>query len=293
MMACRRLNIQRTCFSLTNLLPLDKAEILGDGLDERAHHGFSARSGTKTRMWTFTNQITSSKPARDFFDHFYISLRHRYAFHTVGKAANSTVKLLLYKEELAGTKIKIPSVHTRSESPLLSPYQLSDVDMDWIMKGDEFTRFTFVRNPYSRLLSCYLDRIAHQESRPYRELMRAMGKEVGYRPSFAEFILTICAQRPFEQNNHWRVQYDDALCEHIEYHEIGKQEEFTQDFARIYKRIFRRDIPFGATKANASPSATSAASKLEEYWTDELSQIVAERYSKDFSFFNYPVERVF
>ena len=61
-------------------------------------------------MLDLVEKITMTKPKRDFFDHFYISLRHRYAFHTIGKAANSTVKYLLFKKELAGTHLKLPSV---------------------------------------------------------------------------------------------------------------------------------------------------------------------------------------
>lgn len=241
-------------------------------------------------MSELVSEITKTKPLRDFHDHFYISMKHRYAFHTVGKAANSTVKFLLYKEEIKGTKIRMPSVHQRAMSPLISPYQLSDEDLERVLFGDEFFRFTFVRNPFSRLLSCYLDRIANGGTRPYRELLMAMGKEADYSPSFEEFINTICEQTAFKQNNHWRVQYDDTLSNVIDYHAVGKQEDFQSDFTKIFDRIFGEAPVKGSLSTNASPSKTSANEKLDKFWTDELRERVRDVFAADFRSFNYPLD---
>lgn len=240
-------------------------------------------------MLDLVDKITMTKPKRDLLDHFYISLRHRYAFHTIGKAANSTVKYLLFKQELVGTHFKLPSVHNRVESPLLSAYQLSATDLERVLTSDEFFRFTFVRNPYSRLLSCYLDRIVPGNTRPHRELVAAMGKETNYSPSFSEFIETICNQSIAMQNNHWRVQFYDAMCNVFNYHFVGKQERFEEDFKKVHQRIFGELPRADLLTVNASPSATSAASRIEEFWTPDLKRIVAQKYSKDFEFFGYEI----
>ncbi|MDT8328883.1 MAG: sulfotransferase family 2 domain-containing protein [Roseovarius sp.] len=241
-------------------------------------------------MSEFINRIAKTKPKRDFFDHAYISFKHRYAMHTVGKAANSTVKFLLYQLELEGTHLRMPSVHERAKSPLLSPYQLSETDLETVFAGDEFFRFTFVRNPYSRLLSCYLDRIVGGNTRPARELLRTMGKEDTYEPSFEEFIKTICDQSVHAQNNNWRVQYYDCMCNEIDYHFIGKQESFSKDFLHVYKKVAGVAPQDGALATNASPSKTSAAERLEEYWTAELKDLVDTKYENDFSFFRYKMD---
>lgn len=235
----------------------------------------------------FLKRIYQTKPVRDFQEHFYISLRHRYAFHTIGKAANSTVKHIFYSQELAGTRFPMPSVHDRMASPLLSSYQLSDMDLRNVLYEQDFLRFTFVRNPFSRILSCYLDRIQDQKSRPYNELMNFMGKERGYAPSFPEFIEAICAQSVYQQNNHWRVQYYDAMANCFEYDFIGKQESFAEDISHLYRRIFNRPLEDGAVKTNASPSQTSASQKVLEYWTKDLQECFVEKYEADFEYFNY------
>lgn len=236
---------------------------------------------------TLTQRFGQTKPTRDFHEHFYISLKHRYAFHTVGKAANSTVKQILYERELRNTRFAMPSVHDRMAAPLLSPYQLADADLAALLLAEDLFLFTFVRNPYSRTLSCYLDRIQDQRSRPYRELMNFIGQKPGYSPSFEEFVTAICAQSYFQQNNHWRSQYHDTLAGHLAYDFIGKQESFEADIRYVHRRIFGQPLPRPATQANASPRRTAATARLAEYWSAPIRARFEEKFERDFWFFGY------
>ncbi|MBS9402918.1 sulfotransferase family 2 domain-containing protein [Halomonas sp. TRM85114] len=227
------------------------------------------------------------KPVHDLNSHMYISLKNRYLFHSVGKAANSTVKYFLYAEESRGTRLKYDNVHDRRASPLISPFQLSEDCLNNVLTSDKFFKFTFVRNPYSRLLSCYLDRIVPKKSTPYKELVRYLGKEIGYDVHFAEFIEAICEQSNFEQNNHWRLQYADAMCGLINYTFIGKQETFNVDMLKIWKNIYPKSkIPDFGSK-NMSPSKTGSTDKVSQYWTKPLKSLVSERFEKDFHYFGY------
>ncbi|MBW0143685.1 sulfotransferase family 2 domain-containing protein [Sphingomicrobium clamense] len=242
-----------------------------------------ARSGLFSR-------IAEIKPIGDFYDHTYISLRNKYLFHTVGKAANSTVKHVFYTIDLAGRRARMPSVHDRAASPLLSPFQLGETMMQDVLDDPQFTRFTFVRDPYSRLLSCYLDRIADKKSRPHAQFVRAMGKPVGYAPSFEEFIETVCAQPPAEQNNHWRVQCVDALVGVIPYDFIGKQESFDADMDKLVTKITGKPQEKVAEDVNASPSKTGSTSRLAEFFNKRTVELVQEAYARDFDELGYARE---
>lgn len=235
----------------------------------------------------FLDKVAGIKPKADFLNHSYISLRNRYVYLAVGKAANSTVKHHLYELEYLGTRFKARSVHDRQSAPLLSPFQLPDDLLTEVFTTSKYYRFSVVRNPFPRLLSCYLDRIIPGDSAPYRHLLLAMGKPAGTKVSFPEFIQTVCKQKPFEQNNHWRVQVSEICTAAITYDFVGKQETFAADMARIWARIAPgRPAPDFAA-ANKAPSITSAEKRLAEFYTPELADMVREAYRDDFAAFGY------
>lgn len=229
----------------------------------------------------------AGKPQKDFYNHSYISLRNKYFFHSVGKAANSTVKHYLYDEELKGTGIKYKTVHERLNSPLISPFQLDDALLSEVLYSENYFKFTFVRNPYSRILSCFLDRIQDKRSAPYKELVRWAGRDVGYDFKFNEFVELICGQSDYEQNNHWRLQYADAMCGLIDYDFIGKQETFSIDMESVWGKIFPASLIKDFSAINKSPSKTDSSRRLNEYWSEDLMLKFSRRYEKDFEHFGY------
>ena len=258
---------------------------------ERAFE-LGAPSPTKIVPMNFLDKVASIKPKADFLALTYISLRNRYVYLAVGKAANSTVKHHLYELEYIGTRFKTKSVHDRQSAPLLSPFQLSDDLLEEVFTGPKYFRFSVVRNPYSRLLSCYLDRIVPCTGAAYRQLIRALGRPEGSTVSFPEFIRLACAQTPFAQNNHWRLQVAEICADVIPYDFIGKQETFAEDMTRIWTRIAPARPAPEFNKANKSPSITGAKSRLKEYYTAELAELVRRAYLADFERFDYPQELV-
>lgn len=227
------------------------------------------------------------KPIHDLYSHSYISLKNKYFFHSVGKAANSTVKHFLYLGEAKGTRFKYENVHDRRLSPLISPFQITEKHLLEIFNSEEFFKFTFVRNPYSRLLSCYLDRIVPKKSTPYKELVRYLGKDIGYEVSFQEFIEAICKQSIYEQNNHWRVQYYDTMSDIVDYSFIGKQESFAEHMSIVWSKVYPNLALPNFDSTNSSPSRTSSEKKIDIYWDSYLINIVNEKYRMDFEHFDY------
>jgi hypothetical protein len=241
-------------------------------------------------MTTLLERIAARKPRQDFLNHTYISLRHGYLYAAVGKAANSTVKHHLYELEYEGTRFKTKSLHDRQSSPLLSPFQLPPDLLDDVLTSPKYFRFTVVRNPYSRLLSCYLDRIVPASSQPYRQLMALLRRKEGDPVSFDEFVRAVCAQRPYDQNNHWRLQVAEVCHGDIHYDDVGKQETFAADMARMWPRLARgRPMPDFSAE-NKAPSITSAERRLAEFYTGDLVDLVRVAYRSDFETFGYSMD---
>lgn len=248
------------------------------------------KTPSESHTMSLQDQISKIKPKQDFLSLTYISLRNHYVYFAVGKAANSTVKHHLYELEYSGTRFKMKSVHDRQSAPLLSPFQLPDDLFEEVFTTPKYFRFSVVRNPYSRLLSCYLDRIVPGNGAAYRQLIRTLHRPEGATVSFPEFIRTACSQAPFAQNNHWRLQVAEICADVVPYDFIGKQETFSEDMAKIWAHIApNHPIPEFA-RANKSPSITGANSRLSEYYTPELVALVRTAYQPDFERFGYPLD---
>lgn len=229
----------------------------------------------------------------DFQNNSNISLRNRYLYSAVDKVANSSVKNALFAIEYAPVGKEPVTLYDKRSSPLLSPYQLSDDLFREVFNSGNYFRFVFIRNPYTRLLSCYLDRIMRQTSTPRRQLNAYLRKQ-GVDPTevpFGKFVEAACQQSSPQQNSHWRAQYDDVLLDQIEYDFVGKFEDLWGGMEIISKRIWGEVKPEMANmKLNKSPQVTNAGSRVMEYYTADLAEMVAERYAKDFEAFGYSTD---
>lgn len=230
---------------------------------------------------------------------FSFSLRRNMVYCPVPKAANSTIKYLLALCEL-GPMTKIArfdpgkDLHNHLSGPLLSPFffeNRQDILRDILIDGDYF-RFTLVRNPFSRVLSCYLDRF-QKKSMIYRYMQRqsvkyAMPYQLGEMIGFLDF-LRLVAKIPSvaEMDQHVRPQYHQIHADIIPYDAVGRFESMATDVTAVLHRIYGSDIGDLPLTENRSPSVTSAGTKLRQYYCDESVAIVRELYDVDFKAFSY------
>lgn len=237
--------------------------------------------------------LTIHKTRRDIEIETHISLKHSYIYYQVSKAANSTIKYHLQNLEFEGTSFKINNVNNKHLSPHLSPYQLPKSVFLNMMRSKDVVNFTFVRNPYARLLSCYLHRILREPNSPSSNKfsLLANGRR-GAEVTFNDFVERICEQESSDMESHWRVQYDCIMYPHVGWSYIGRVENLMPDLERVFDLIRNRSkmeyFPsMENSKVNASPMKTSADEKLREYVTPSLQKRIADRYHLDFETFGY------
>ena len=235
--------------------------------------------------------------------HFLFSLRKRWLYFPVPKAGNSTIRYILSKLELArhpaGRHEMVIEdkqlVHNHLVGPLLSPYYFrpayQDILRDICFTGD-FYRFTLVRNPFTRALSCYLDRFlsqgvtfnyirrqAQKYGLPFRE---------GAPPSFLDFLRTIeLVPTASEMEQHVRPQVDQVMAGAIHYDRVARFENMVNDMALVFEDIYGPGEYSEHFSRNMSPSATDASRKLPFYYNEECESIVRRLYSRDFEAFGY------
>lgn len=206
-------------------------------------------------------------------------------FVEVPKAGCSVVKRVLQYSEVGGEGIDPDaSVHDRSLSPLAAP--ISDgFDLDELFGcPTPWFRFSFVRNPYSRALSCYLEKIAGEQ---WLRDIRLPG--LGFDPSddvsFAEFLRRVSVQEHRDMDIHWAPQHHLLSLRKVQYGFLGRFETFQADLRRLVD-ILGLDVPDELLERRTA-HVTAAAQKLHDYYDDETLDLVQEIYRKDFDLLGY------
>jgi hypothetical protein len=216
-----------------------------------------------------------------------ISLINKYVYVETPKAGCSTIKDTLQRMELEYPDLvreEFEDIHRRNRSPLLSPSQVYGVER-FINSKDYFV-FCFVRNPYTRLLSAYLDKIVNDQPAK-KSILFSMGEdpsELSKKISFHEFLDVICGQSIPTMNPHWRVQYYQTLQNCINYDFVGRLESFQEDFTYVlsnisdnYRNYYRPEVRH----------ATNSNDLIEKYYNDGLIEKVYNKFKIDFDYFGY------
>lgn len=226
--------------------------------------------------------------AEDLLHASHISLKNKLLYVETAKVACSTIKMLLINAEYEGkvADVKGEYLHFREFSPLLNARQVGNFET-FLNRPDIF-KFCFVRNPYTRLLSCYLDKIKQRQGQNDPLMI-----QLGYGPfsekvlSFQEFIDAIIAQPIGVMDPHWRIQYYATFQEGIDYDFIGRFENFEIDFQ---KAISQTNIDFNQFYTIQNSHATKTNEQLKVYYTPALIEKVYQKYKIDFDYFGYDKE---
>jgi len=219
----------------------------------------------------------------------HVSLRHRAVFLEVPKAGCTVVKTILQYSENGGRAPEgQDSVHKRATSPLSAPFR-DDLDLDDLFGPEsDFFTFTFVRNPYSRALSCYLEKIVGK--RHLSDVRRPkLGIPLDAEVSFREFLEAVARQKPRGMDIHWAPQATLAAFGKIQHGFVGRFESFGSDLRWVIDRL-GLEAPAELVDRPTSHT-TNARDRLMEYYEDErCGALVREIYRDDFRRLGYGVD---
>ena len=140
--------------------------------------------------------------------------------------------------------------------------------------NNDYFKFTFVRNPWCRLVSCY-------------HYFKKYGRKIGHDKSTGIIVNKYINFKEFCQNiddvianvkaPHFRQMYSwiDSTIDFI-----GKTENLQEDFNTICDKI-------GIPQQELPHINKTKHKHYTEYYDDETRQIVAEKYAKDIEYFGY------
>ena len=218
----------------------------------------------------------------------HISRRNHVVYLEVPKAGCTVIKSVLQWSETRGAK-PLPgvSVHQRDASPLAAPLrdgfdldELFGLESSWLIS-------TFVRNPFSRVLSCYLEKIAGAPRPGQRNLrVHNLGLAPGETMSFREFLEAVAQQRPRKMDIHWAPQARLVGWGKIRPGFIGHFETLQTDVRRLVE-ITGISVPDDLLTRRTAHT-TNARERLEEFYSDaRCVALVREIYAQDFDSFGY------
>lgn len=206
------------------------------------------------------------------------------------KVACTSIKKYMIDQASGGAvEMKPNEVHDRQKSPLKALGDYSDAEVDAILGArSDFRRFCFVRNPYSRVLSAYLDKIVGNEWERERHLPM-FGFEQGSRPEFVEFLRRLAMISDRDRDIHYITQTRlTGRLSGFSPDFIGRFEDFAQDF-HFLKSCFYADEGTEDCQSFGKHHSSDADEKITLFYGEEERKIVREIYAADFAMFGYVV----
>jgi len=189
------------------------------------------------------------------------------------KCGSTTIKHSL-KQMQAAEYIRAGIAFERSERPHQGDECLKSQGLRPSACSHRFV-FSCVRNPFTRALSGYLDKVAPRNRIPYPELRNRSVE------NFEQHLLAIADYRPKGLNFHFRPQHINLDFPNINYDAIFYLENLS-----AISRFFAEMSP-KITLETSAPHSRSAISKLRNHYTDRAVKLVQGIYAQDFSVFGY------
>lgn len=205
-----------------------------------------------------------------------ISQEHKFCYVRIPKSANTAITSTLFFHQQG----EAPTERLQGKRAFKRPSAFMRLTVSAL---DDYFCFSFVRNPYHRILSAYLSKLVSRGHKsPYREIGAAV-RRAGGELTFGAFCAYL-ADGGLYGNPHWYPQWkfiEAVGAERLDF--IGKVENMAEGIAHVSRTLF------GVVDATTygSEVKTGASSRLAEHYDERSRQIVAALYREDFERFGY------
>lgn len=198
--------------------------------------------------------------------HYFLK-KHSLLFLRNPKVGSTSIRFFITKL----LDIPVNDIKTLRKIRFPTDYFETQDDYDFIKH-----RIAFVRNPLSRLVSCY------EQKKQYNMMPFYERNNLDPSMSFPEFVEIVCNTPDYLSDRHFRSQFTfmfDNSANLIPNH-IGRFSHFSNDFEKITKDI----LPSSFKISNSNKSKHKP---FIEYYTPEMIQKVKLRYATDFKLFEF------
>lgn len=220
--------------------------------------------------------------------------RHKLVYIGVPKAASTRIRRTLAIIDGRFMRALKPSRRSMYRGPY-GPRNITIETLYRLATDPDVLRFSFVRNPYARVVSCWADKFAGKplvRGDVSIDLYLAIRREIDTNLpagadrtlSFPEFVAFATATAKARHDIHMQVQDDILRMPGIQLDLIGKVETFEEDFVRVLDYVNASD----AIRREAAVAINeSDHNDWPSYYTSDLADRIYRAYECDFDRFGY------
>lgn len=211
-----------------------------------------------------------------------VSTEHKYIYIRMPKAANSTISktLAVHTFEDYERGVDLDEKGNVAKGLFQNWQQSGCYSIDCMVEN--YFIFSFFRNPYSRILSAYLDKVSRSGKKFHQLVARRIGHKEHY--SFEDFVLYL-ENGGIRDNAHWARQTEITPVPVSRLDFIGRIETLDKDMAYILREVFNID-EYDGLKVRQNDRRGSDKI-LTTYYNDDLRERIYTLYKKDFEQIGY------
>lgn len=170
------------------------------------------------------------------------------------------------------------SPHRKDTSPFVHALPAVKRRMDAFIDSQFFV---VVRNPYARLLSGYLDKVAaeRRDMKVWKVIAQQLDYKIADRPTFADFVNRLSGVDLANIDPHIAPQSDVANVGRFPIDHLGHLEALDPTVEFLWQ--------YGVDLSAYRPHETNASDRLSEFYTDKEFDVVARIFARDFEAFGY------
>lgn len=229
-------------------------------------------------------KLYNTKPILKYYKGRHFAL-HEYQsiYFEVPKSACSS--LILKCADMIKLKIDRKSIHCQENKNKIPIIDFKMVDSEY----KDYYKFTFVRNPWDRLVSCYTNKIkqdANFNTSNFKNgVSTAFLKYDVFKSgmSFTDFVIAICEIPDEKADAHILSQHQFVINNQgvIFMDFIGKFETLQNDFNQLCHKlnIYNKELPH--------KNKSRQKKHYSDFFTSEIEKKVRERYAIDIELFDY------
>ena len=215
----------------------------------------------------------------------------RYLYQPIPKNGCTKIKSLLLQIENLPVDNNWWHVHQKEYNGFPGTNTLTLEEQIAIFEGRTDTfKFTFIRNPYARMASAYLDKIRKNVAphivKKIRTFAEQNGMPVSDEITFSEFVTVVSQQSVAEMDSHFRPQCYEGRFAVVKFDFVGRMETFADDLIYVLERI---DAPETAVaQAPARDHETGSTVSIWETVSADARKLFLKAFEIDFDVLQYP-----